>query len=83
MTGLIFNVAASSRTTTYIATIGYIAAGTWTGTGATCTITTRNTQCIFSGSVSIPAGDQINIQAAIASGSASSAGNWTVTYTLP
>jgi hypothetical protein len=81
LTGLTFIVPTSSFTT-FTATIGYISGGTWTA-AMTCTIGTGVTQCTATGNVSVPALDQINVQARRASGTGSYIGSWTVTYTQP
>lgn len=82
LTGMSFDTSGTSSGYTYTATVGVVSGGTWTSTGLTCT-SSSGLPCAFSGSISEPAGTQLNLRI-VSSGSGSTrTGTWTVSYTGP
>ncbi|MFI5036642.1 MAG: hypothetical protein ACHQFZ_10615 [Acidimicrobiales bacterium] len=81
LTSLSFTMNTTSGTD-HTATVGLIAAGVWSPTALTCTITggSGQTLCTITASVTVPVGDSINIRAI---GNGNHTGQWTTNYTQP
>ena len=81
LTGLTFTLGSTSSTA-HSATIGLInsTGTTWTATGLTCTVSSGNSNCTISGTVTVPVGDSINVYAV---GNGNHTGSWVTTYTQP
>ena len=81
LTGLTFDTSGTSGLS-YTATVGVVSGSTWTSTGLTCT-SSGGATCTISGSISEPAGTQLNLKI-VSSGSGSSRNaTWTISYTGP
>jgi hypothetical protein len=79
LTGLTFTLGTTSGTV-HTATIGLISGSTWTATSLTCSVPAESSTCTISGSVTVPVGDSINIEAV---GNGNHTGSWVTTYTQP
>jgi hypothetical protein len=83
LTGLTFDVAASSTTDTWTGTIGVVAGGSWAPSALTCTIPVGSTSCTVTANVKVSAGQSINMEVFNTGGQTQTTGSWTITYTQP